>query len=234
MPLKNKLKTKFVFNLFFYSYTSLFFTNPAFSKTIIPLNPKEWKELKYNSIPANKYSGDDKSLIITVDKSSSPLIYKLATPQKMKSILVEGEVFDGVLNLNGQQQGLFKNKKSVTDDYALRFGLVFSGKNKKPFIPNFLLASWVKELFSLAPKNTGIDVIYFLKVAQNPNQIGKKRFHPLSKYLFEEVVTAVKSGPFKLEKSFESEKVILGFWISANGEGTSSAFKTKLTKIILN
>lgn len=197
----------------------------------ISLNPKDWKQLQYSSLKANKISGDENQLIIEVDKSSSPLIYKLDPILNFKTVIVEGEVLDGKLNLNGQKQGLFKNKKSFTDDYVLRFGLVLKGKNKKPPIPGFLLATWIKEMFKLAPKGAGVDKIYFLKVVEDPGEIGQTRNHPLSEYLFEDSVASNENGKFKIEKTFPHQKELLGFWISANGEGTQSKFKTKITKI---
>ena len=198
-----------------------------------PLNPKAWKALEFSSLKPNSVSGDDNQLVISVNKSSSPLLHKLETPLKFKSIQVSGEIIDGSLNLKNQKQGLFKNKKSVTDDYVLRFGLVLKGKNKKPPVPGFLLASWIKEMFSLAPKGVGVDKIYFLKVAHNPDHVGDTRNHPLSDYLYEEAVTSAQTGSFEINKTFKTTKEVLGFWISANGEGTSSTYKTKITKIEL-
>ncbi len=111
-------------------------------------------------------------------------------------------------------------------------------ENKKPSIPGFLLASWIKDMLKLAPKGVGVDKIYFLKVAYNPDQVGETRFHPLSDYLFEDTITSAQTGKFKIEKAFKTEKgqdkKLLGFWISSNGEGTKSKFKIKLTKIELN
>lgn len=204
---------------------------PETKSTQITLDPKDWNQLRYSSLKSNKISGNKNELIIEVDKSSSPLIYKLDPILNFKTVIIQGEVLEGKLNLNGQKQGLFKNKKSVTDDYVLRFGLVLKGNNKKPPIPGFLLASWIKEMFKLAPKGTGVDKIYFLKVVEDPTEIGQTRNHPLSEYLFEESVASNKNGKFKIEKTFTLQKELLGFWISANGEGTKSKFKTKITKI---
>ncbi len=208
--------------------------SPVMGKFEAPLNPKFWKALKFSSLKPNTVSGNDTQLVIEVNKSSSPLLYKLNEPLKFKSVYVVGEIFDGSLNLKQQKQGEFKNKKSVTDDYVLRFGLVLKGKNQKPPVPGFLLASWIKEMFKLAPKGVGVDKIYFLKVAHTKEHVGDTRNHPLSDYIYEEAVTFAAQGPFEIKKAFNSEQEILGFWLSANGEGTSSAFKTKITKITLD
>ncbi len=213
--------------------SSLTVQNTAPSEIKIPLHPKNWKPLAYSSLKANKISGDEKALVIEVDQSSSPLLYKLEATSKFKTVIVEGEIIEGQINLNGQKQGLFKSKKSFTDDYALRFGVVLKGKNKKPPVPGFLLASWIKEMFKLAPKGVGVDKIYFLKVVNDPKEIGQTRNHPLSDYLFEESMTSAVTGKFKIEKTFENPKEILGFWISANGEGTKSKFKTRITNIAI-
>jgi hypothetical protein len=198
---------------------------------LVSLDPSNWKQLKFSSLKPNTISGNSTELIISVNESSSPLIYKFESPIKLKQVDVYGEVLDGELNLTKKPQGLFENKKSVTDDFVLRFGLVLKGKSKKPPVPNFLLASWIKEMFSLAPKGVGVDKILFLNVTQFEDQVGQTRTHPLSDYLSEEFSTFCKKGAFKILKNFKNEVEILGLWISANGEGTKSKFKTKLTKI---
>lgn len=206
----------------------------VFAGFAAPLNPSAWEALEFSSLKPNKVSGNDSELIISVDKSSSPLLLNINPPKKFKKIIAEGEIFDGQINLKDKdKQGIIKDKKSVTDDYALRLGLVLEGKNKKPPVPGFLLPSWVKKMFKMAPSGVGVDKIYFLNVANNANHVGDKRNHPLSKYLYEEVVTHAKTGQFKIEKTFKSEKELLGFWLSANGEGTGSKFKIKLTKIYI-
>ena len=197
----------------------------------VPLT-KNWEMLKFSRLKASAFQTSNKKLKISVNQSSSPLIQKFKTPVTFTRVIAKGEIKNGSINLKeDQKQGIFK-KKSITDDYALRLGLVLEGKNRKPkFLPTFMMPSWIKKMFSLAPKNKGIDKIYFLKVVHNTSHIGDKRTHPLHKYLFEEAITQAKSGEFTIDKTFESPKTAYGLWLSANGEGTLSQFDTIINKI---
>ena len=198
----------------------------------VPLNTENWEMLEFSSLKASTFTASDEKLTISVNQSSSPLIQKFKKPITFTRVIAKGEIKNGSINLTeDQEQGIFK-KKSITDDYALRLGLVLDGENRKPkFLPTFMLPSWIKRMFSLAPKDKGIDKIYFLKVTHNKSQLGEKRTHPLHKYLFEEAITQAKTGKFTIDKTFDSEKIIYGLWLSANGEGTKSQFDTVINSI---
>jgi hypothetical protein len=198
----------------------------------VPLSAENWEMLEFSSLKANTFEASETQLKISVDQSSSPLIQKFKKPIKFTRIVAKGEILNGSVNLKeGQEQGVFK-KKSITDDYALRLGLVLEGKNKKPkFLPTFMLPAWINRMFSLAPKDKGVDKIYFLKIAHNKSHVGDKRTHPLHNYLFEEAVTQAKTGEFLIDKTFTKPQTIYGLWLSANGEGTKSQFDTIINSI---
>jgi len=199
----------------------------------IPLNTNNWEMLEFSSLKANKFEASIEKLTIKVNQSSSPLIQKFKTPIKFTRVVAKGSIQNGSINLKkDQKQGVF-NKESVTDDYALRLGLVLEGDNQKPkFLPTFMLPGWIKRMFSLAPKGKGIDKIYFLKIAHNESHVGDKRQHPLHKYLYEEAVTQAVAGDFVIEKTFKNPKTVYGLWLSANGEGTKSQFDTVINSIV--
>jgi hypothetical protein len=219
---------KGVLNSFKYTRNTLLFMAAA----SVPLDAGNWEMLEFSSLKPSTFVATPKKLTIKVRESSSPLIQKLKKPITFTRVVAKGEITNGSINLkDGQEQGIFK-KKSITDDYALRLGLVLEGKNKKPkYLPKFMLPSWIKRLFSLAPKDKGVDKIYFLKVVNNASDVGKKREHPLNKLIFEEGAVQAKTGPFTIDKTFDSPKTVYGIWLSANGEGTQSQFDTSIDSI---
>ncbi len=198
----------------------------------VPLDASNWEMLEFSSLKPSTFVATPNNLTIKVRESSSPLIQKLKKPITFTRVVAKGEIKNGSINLkDGQKQGVFK-KKSITDDYALRLGLVLEGKNKKPkYLPKFMLPSWIKRLFSLAPKDKGVDKIYFLKVVNNASDVGKSRAHPLNKLIFEEGAVQAKTGTFTIDKTFDTPKTVYGIWLSANGEGTQSQFDTSLDSI---
>ena len=208
---------------------NMFLFMAAFS---VPLNTENWEMLTFSRLKANTFKANSQRLTIHVNQSSSPLIQKFKSPVTFTRVVAKGEIKNGSINLKeNQEQGLF-NKKSITDDYVLRLGLVLEGDNRKPrFLPTFMLPGWIKRLFSLAPKNRGIDKIYFLKVVHNASHLGDKRTHPLHEYLYEKAITQAKTGAFTIDKTFESPRSTYGLWLSANGEGTKSKFDTIINSI---
>ena len=107
----------------------------------VPLNLDQWEMLKFSKIEANRLKASNGNLIISVNKSSSPLIHKFETPVRFTRVVATGEIMNGKINLkDGEEQGVFI-KKSITDDYALRLGLILDGKTKKPNFFSFLFHS---------------------------------------------------------------------------------------------
>jgi len=208
---------------------NVFLLFAAFS---VPLTPENWEMLKFSKMKPNTFSSNNNGLTINVRESSSPLIQKFDKSFSFTRVVAKGEIINGKINLkNDQIQGLFK-KKSITDDYAFRLGLVLDGDRKRPnFFSWFLLPSWVKKLYRIVPKQMGVDRVYFLNVVHNKTGLGKKRHHPLHKVLYEEGVTQAKSGKFIIDKTFDKPMVIHGLWLSSNGEGTKSQFDTVIKSI---
>jgi len=199
----------------------------------IPLNTSnQWQVLKYSDLPSHKVEFTDSGLSVNVKSSASPLVYPLESMTAVSKISVSGTVEKKIIF-----KGLQGSKNN--DDFALRVGLVVKGKQTLSFAKKLVAPSWVKSLFALAPKGTGVDHIYFLNAAQDDKIIGKKRNHPLSKLIKEDNKWKLKfdkNGVAKFNFSTElpSSKKTLAVWISIDGDDTKSNFKTKITNLKLN
>ena len=200
---------------------------------VIPLNTSEgWKPLKYSKIPAHKVEFSDRGLHVSVDKSAGPLVYPFKKQVLVKKVQVKGVV---------KKKIVFKGKQVdvKNDDFALRLGFVVKGENTLSFGKRLVAPKWVRSLFAVAPKGTGVDFIQFYNAVQQPELIGKERTHPLSKLLKESHVWLLKfdsDGEAKIDFStdIESPKSILGLWIAIDGDDTLSRFEVSISELILN
>ena len=107
------------------------------------------------------------------------------------------------------------------------------------FAKKLVAPSWVKTLFSLAPKGTGVDHIYFYNAVQQAELKGKERNHPLSELIKENFKWQLKfddNGIAKFDFSTEVEnpKTTLALWISIDGDDTGSQFETLISDIKIN
>ena len=180
-----------------------------------------WKSLGFNKIPQNNVSIiDAKWLQVEVEKSASPLIYKLP---EIKKVLVQFNTVGDISKLNSDQ---------FPEDFLLRIGLVVKGDRKLGWFQKKIAAQWVIELFKLAPENIGLDKIYFYNFAASKELLGQKRQHPKSDLMLEEVVghfSGKKSYEYVLPKPLE----VVAVWISIDGDDTKSQFKTTIESLIL-
>lgn len=197
----------------------------------IPLSTStNWEVLTFRNIPSNKVEFTKLGLNISVDKSASPLIYKLPKSEPIFQIEVEGRIVSGSLKLaNPKEQGIKAN-----DDFVLRLGLVAEGTKKLNWVQRTAAPAWIKRLHEVAPKGKGIDAIYFYEVSQDPSLIGNKRTHPLSDLMKEEVVATVGSdGKFQFTKTLDAPLPVLGLWISSDGDDSKSTYQVLITSINL-
>ena len=154
---------------------------------------KGWKELQFNKIPKNTVTVIDKKLQIKVEASASPLVYKLPEIIQTKSIEF---TYNVVIKSNGGLISTPADKNSNTsseklifpEDFVLRIGLVAKGEKILGWLQRQIAANWVLELFNLAPKNVGLDKIYFYNIATSSKLVGISRQHPKSDLMMEEVV----------------------------------------------
>ncbi len=199
--------------------------------TEIPVSDlRQWTILSYSSIPANTVAVEDGNLHIAVNKSASPLIYKLDEPLKVTSLTVKAS-WSGRLNIpQNAVQG-----EAGADDFILKLGIVEAGDRTLNWLQRLIAADWIKQLFKLAPKGTGVERINFLSTTQQQNLIGTRREHPLNDLLFETRITWLEAqGGFEMEYQFEEPVVLLGLWISSDGDDTGSGFDLSIERITLN
>ncbi len=201
-----------------------------------PQASQKWESLQYDKIAPNKVSVLDPAkgqglIKIEVKNSSSPTIRSFTKPQSFDSVFVKGKI-TGSLNLPKDA-----NQFEV-DDFTLRVGLVLAGDKRLNWAQRQLpKPKWVTRMFSMAPKGTGIKNIYFLNVGHfplNKNPKLNQRAHPLSKYLYEEIMVSAKTGEFQFTKKFDQPEKLLGLWLSANGEHTNSSFSVTIDQIKIN
>ena len=120
------------------------------------------------------------------------------------------------------------------EDSILRFGFVGIGNQTLTGPQKWFAADWVKKLFSLAPKGTGLDKIYFFNVTNRSELNGKSRLHPKSDLLVETVFAQhEKEGVFSFSKTLNSPIEAAAIWISIDGDDTQSEYETTISEIKL-
>lgn len=163
-----------------------------------------------------------------VESSAMPLIYPLPDAARVVALRVKGRV-EGALRLPPGRQG-----EAGFDDYALRIGLVESGDRTLNFVQRPLAAPWVRRLFDLARPGSGISRIHFFNVGAAPEQIGKRRQHPSSELIVEEVAAALsKDGRFDFTHSLDRPLHTIAVWLSSDGDDTASTFTVLVEEIEL-
>ena len=168
------------------------------------------------------------SLRIDVDGSASPIIYPFETPRSLHSISLDLKV-DGSLNLNDQLQG-----SSGGDDFVFRLGVVYEGDQTLNFFQRAIAAKWVKTLFDLAPDGTGVDHIAFFNVFSDHRLAGEERYHPASELMKEMFVEPVMEGEtVSLKWAPDTDKRVLGLWISSDGDDTDSSYSVEISQLKL-
>ena len=188
-----------------------------------------WKVLSFRNIAANTVTVNDGVMNIAVDKSASPLVYKLAAPLTVTAVTVDAN-WSGALKLpENTVQG-----EDGADDFVLKLGIVEAGDRKLNWLQRRIAADWLQQLFKLAPPGTGVRRINFLSTTQQQALVGSARVHPLNDLLYETRVTWLPSpGEFTMTYRFPEPVDVLGLWISADGDDTASHFDLQIRRITL-
>lgn len=194
------------------------------SSESVPLDEASWVVLSYSKIPANKVIFETSNLNIKVTKSAGPVVHKLKQTKNIFGFAVSGHI-----------KGQKKSEASGFDEDAIfRIGLVAVGKQTLSWPKRVFAADWVKKLFELAPKGSGLDKIYFYNITNRSELVGKTREHPKSDLLIENISAHVdKQGSFQFAKDLASPIETAAIWISVDGDDTGSDFETTITDIQL-
>ncbi|MDZ4729805.1 MAG: hypothetical protein SH820_07670 [Xanthomonadales bacterium] len=197
----------------------------------VPVNDlAPWTTLTFNNIPPNEVSVEDGALHITVRSSASPLIYGLEKPTRLAGVTVLARWSGEVKIPEGATQG-----DKGADDFVLKFGIVEAGEQTLNWLQRQIAADWIKQLFRLAPRGTGVRRINFLATVQQPNLLGTQRTHPLNDLLHETRITFLEApGAFEMAYRFDEPVETLGLWISSDGDDTSSSFDLEIQRITLH
>jgi hypothetical protein len=195
-------------------------------------NQNNWKELSFSSTPPNRVRWNEGKLEIEINKSASPLIYKL-TDQLPKEKKVTA------FQLKARFIGnLPPARQNFPEDFPLRIGFVLKGNKRLAWWQRAAAANWVKELFKLAPAGVGLDKIHFFSLTSDPTYIGKFRVHPQSELMFETVIGTVPLTPKEadlvtLQYRFETPLEVVALWFSMDGDQTQSNFQIKIDELVL-
>ncbi len=197
--------------------------------TISPLStPDHWMLLEYSSLKPNKVVISENRMKIDVNNSASPIIFPFESPQSLKSISLNIKV-DGAIDLGDKIQG---NKGA--DDFLFRLGVVYEGDQTLNFFQKAIAAKWVKQLFALAPKGTGVDHISFFNIFSDARLAGKERTHPASELMKEAFKDSLINGTRKQLRWYPNpDKRVLGLWISSDGDDTGSKYSVEISDLQL-
>jgi len=214
---------KYLFSIF------LFLISFSLSATeVVSFDQNKWESLQYSDIKPNKVNFSKQSMTIQVDKSASPIFYKVNQAKAYKEVIIEAQI-SSTLKLKQSEQGAKGN-----DDFSLRIGLVHQGKKHLGFMQKKLASPWIKKLYSLAPPKIGVSHVEFLTIYQD-NRLKNKKISKSSNGMIVEnfVVEQPKNGIIKTTLKIPSNKPVLALWINSDGDDTQSRFTVKINKLIL-
>lgn len=187
-----------------------------------------WQVLHYRRIPANTIRNTVAGLEIDVTNSASPIVFPLLRGLSVVELRAEGSIA-GSLKIPPGRQG-----QKGFDDYTMRVGLVGTGARTLSWSEGLSSPDWVKHLFALAPKGTGIGKIHFFNVGTDVSQIGYSHPHYLSNLMEETVVVVPDSeGRFAFTHRFAKPMPVIAVWIASDGDDTKSSFAVTLTRLEL-
>jgi hypothetical protein len=209
---------------------AFFATSVHPSSVVVPLNEQaKWQVLQYSSLPPHRIRFSQAGLEMRVEGSAMPLIYPLASRMRVSHLRVKGRV-DGSLRLPPGRQG-----EKNFDDYVFRIGLVEPGERTLNFVQRQFAAAWVRKLFELAPKGTGISKIHFFNVGADKAHIGRQREHPLSDLIVEKVLAVPQAdGRFDFVHTLDRPLETIAVWLSSDGDDTASKFTVLVERIELS
>ncbi len=186
-----------------------------------------WENLNYRRLAPNQVDFTPDGVRIKVRASASPLIYPLSAPRRVSKAKVR-------LRVSGALATPPDGKK-WDEDSRFRLGLVVSGDKRLSLLSKAAAPAWVKRLFSLAPKDGGIDRIVFLMLGRSPAKVGDKRRHPSSELIEERIAWSVdkEKGELTLDAVLDPPLSVSALWISADGDDTGSAYEVLVESIEL-
>lgn len=188
-----------------------------------------WKQVSYRKLTPNQVEYKADAMLVSVDSSASPIVYKLPQGQSVKKIKYKIEV-------DGLDLAAISSHKKLKEDSCFRVGLVLEGKQKLNFFQRKVAANWILELFKLAPEGKGLSHIEFYNIGWLKSQNGEKRTHPASDLIKENWMTSVEDvlSPATSPKGVEMPKGKLAprSGVKPGSKATSKAIESPKTTSI--
>ncbi|MEK7390041.1 MAG: hypothetical protein AAB036_10115 [Elusimicrobiota bacterium] len=194
--------------------------------TRVPVaDPQAWQNLTYRRIPPNTVDFSSSGLHLAVRSSASPLIHPLAAPMRLKKVIVQLEIIGTLAKPSDPGRW--------DEDSLFRLGLVVNGDKRLSPFSRALAPDWVRRLYSLAPKDGGVDRIVFLMMGSPSATIGARRLHPSSELIEERIAWLDNGAPGlrALEAVLDPPLDVSALWISADGDDTKSAYALRIKSV---
>lgn len=196
---------------------------------LVPLESSpNWVHLDYSMMrPKNTLVFENGTLKVVVEKSASPLFYKVDPPVLASGVSAAGNVSRLPALPDSAQEGW-----NGTDDFGLRLGLVSQGERRFSWLQRLFLPRWLSELASLAGEK-GLGAVRFYSISQRA-PAGTVRTHPKHEFMQEQVALQMSTpGDFSFEAGLPEPRPIVALWIQCDGDDTKSSFVTRLDRIAL-
>ena len=197
---------------------------------IIPLSlNSSWHIEKYSKLKKNEVTFLNGSLHIKVDSSASPIIYTLEKPVKYSGFNIKG-IFLGLPKFRDYS---LQGKKGF-DDYPLRVGFIIKGDTRPNYFQKLVFPEWLKKIYSTLPSDSGIKLVEFYNVTQNPSILNTSRIHPASSLLKENFFAVVQdASSFDYRVVFKEPLNVSAIWISVDGDDTQSQYEVVINSFSL-
>ncbi len=195
----------------------------------IPLEPDGWQVLAYRNIPNNQVRFLKEGMEVQVDGSAGAIIFPLSAPDRFNKLHVRAKI-QGTINLDGHIQG-----ERGSDDFRLRIGLVYAGQKTLNFLQWSIAPRWIRKLYALAPKDTGISRVEFYNTWQHPSLKGQQRFHPTTS-LWREHFLLMTDPEGGIDQSLvvPTDADVIAVWISIDGDDTDSSYQVTIQSLVLD
>ena len=194
----------------------------------IPLEAGPWQILGYRGIPVNEVHFSEDGMEISVNGSAGAIVYPLKAADRFGSLQVDA-VIRGRVDLGDRAQG-----GKGGDDFRLRVGLVYAGDKTLNFFQRTVAPKWIRTLYALAPKGSGISRVEFYNTWLDPALDGRERAHPTTDIWREHFVLEIDSaGRVNQTLAIPTDADIVAVWISSDGDDTGSSFSVRIHSLSL-
>lgn len=193
----------------------------------ISLEIQNWHMVHYSKIKANIVIQKENNLEVSVDNSSSAIVYKFDQVEMIKQIQIMAKM-QGFINYLDKDPG-----SDHADDFPIRLGFILKGDKKLNFFQRIVAPNWLVELDKISAPLGGIDKVYNLIFYTNKPSF-KHREHPSSSYFYEEVAEQILNSKLEAKHNFDQALPVIGIWLSSDGDNTSSKFTILIERVKIN